>query len=74
MQLTFFSDVKQNYSKTQRFLSSFLLTWDNIPVQNGHGVLTRLVLSILDMGLASSVLNGHFGPVYLLRVSKIDDE
>jgi len=26
------------------------------------------------MALAYSVLNGHFGPVYLLQVSKNDDE
>ena len=66
--------LKPNYSKKQRVLSSFLLTLDNIPVQSGHGVLSRLVLCILDMGLAYSVLNGHFGPVYLLEVSKNDNE
>ena len=26
------------------------------------------------MGLAYSILNGHFGPVYLLQVSQNDDE
>ena len=26
------------------------------------------------MGIACSVLNGHFGPVYLPQVSKNDDE
>ena len=29
-----------------------------------------LALFILDMGLAYSVLNGHFEPVYLLQASK----
>ena len=28
----------------------------------------------LYMGLAFSVLNGHLGPVYLLQVSKNDDD
>ena len=56
------------------FSSSFLLTRDNAPVQNGHGVLSRLVLCILDMELAYSVLYGYFGPVYLLQVSKNDEE
>ena len=46
-----------------------------MPVRNGHRVLNRLVLCILDMGLAYSVvLNGHFGHVYLLQVRKNDDE
>ena len=75
IQIFFFvNNIKSNYSKKQYFLSSFLLTWDNIPVQNGHGVLSRLVLWILGMELACSVLNGHFEPVYLLQVSKNDKE
>ena len=41
---------------------------DNIPIQNSHLVLNRLVVSILDMGLACSVINGRFGLVYLLQV------
>ena len=47
-----------------------------MPVQNDQGALGRLLLSlcILDMELACSVLNGPFGPVYLLQVSKTDDE
>ena len=52
--------IKPNYSKKQRFSSSFLPTWDNIPVQNSHGILSRLVLSILDMELACSVLNAQW--------------
>ena len=55
------ASLKPNYSKKQ-------------PVRNGHGLLSRLVLCILNMGLAYSVLNVHFGPVYLLQVSKNDDE
>ena len=45
-----------------------------LPVQNDHKVLSRLVLCILDMGLAYSVLNGRFGHVYLLQVRKNDDQ
>ena len=50
------------------FSLSFLLTWDNIPVQNCHRVLC-----ILDMGLAYSALNGHFGHVHctLITLSKV---
>ena len=48
-----------------------------MPVQNSHGVLSSLVLCILDMELAYSVhsLVILIGPVwYLLQVSKNDDE
>ena len=48
--------------------------YERSPVQNGHGGLTRLVLNILDMGLASSVLNGHLDLQLKLWVSKNDDE
>ena len=34
------------------------------------GVLNSLVLCILDMRLSYSVLNGHFGPVYLLQTKE----
>ena len=34
------------------------------------GVLNSLVLCILDMRLPYSVLNGHFGPVYLLQTKE----
>ena len=59
--------LKPNYSKKQHFFIIILLAWDKIPVQNGHGVLSRLVLRISNMGLAYSVLNGHFGSVYLIQ-------
>ena len=45
----------------------------DIQIQNGQGVLGSLVPSILDMGLLLR-LHGHFGPMYLLQVSKNDDE
>ena len=64
--VSFISALKPNYSKNQLFLSSFLLTWYNLLVQNGHGVLPRLVLSILDMGLACWVLNSHLDLYTLL--------
>ena len=56
------------------FLLSFFLPEVNILVQNGHGVLSRLVLCRKCMELACQVLHDHFGPVYLLQVSKNDDE
>ena len=45
-----------------------------LPRQNGHRVLSRLVPSLKCMELAYEVLHGHFKPVYLLQVSKNDDE
>ena len=36
--------------------------------------LSRLAPCLKCMELACQVLNGHFGPVYLLQVSKNDDE
>ena len=43
-------------------------------VQNGHGVLSRLDPCLKCMKLACQVLNGHFGPVYLLQIRKNEDE
>ena len=54
------------------YSSSLLLTWDNIPVKNGHGVLSKRFMHFIHE--TSSVLSGHFGPVYLLQVSKNDDK
>ena len=45
-----------------------------VQVQNGQEVLNRLVLCLKCMELACRVLHGHFAPVYLLQVSKSDDE
>ena len=39
-----------------------------------HGVLSRLVPHLKYMKLACQVLHGHFEPVYLLQVSKNNDE
>ena len=53
-----------NHTKKQHFFIisfTYLRQYLNIPVQNGHGVPSRLVLCILDMVLAYSVLNGHSG-------------
>ena len=43
----------------------------NIQVKNGHGVLDRLVPCIYDKKLEIAILDL---PIYLLYVTKIDDE
>ena len=63
--------VKPNCFKKQRFSSSIL---PKIQVKNDPGVLNRLVSCLKCMKLACKVLHGHLEPVYLLRVSKIDEE
>ena len=45
----------------------------NIQVQNDQGVPYKLAPCI-DMRLASGLLHGNFGPVYLLQVSKNNDK
>ena len=62
------------FQENNVFHHPFYLPEVNIQVQNGHGVLSRLVPCLKCMELACQVLNGHFGPVYLLQVSKNDDE
>jgi hypothetical protein len=70
----------KNLVQTKQKFQFIKLDFSNSIFQNPSadryrdGVLSRLVLGILDMGLACSVLNGHFRPVYLLHVSKNDDE
>ena len=39
-----------------------------------YGVLSRLVLCLKCIEVALQVLHGHFGPVYLFQISKIDHE
>ena len=43
-------------------------------IQTDHEVLCRLVPCLKCVKLALQVLLGHFGPVYLLQVSKNDAE
>ena len=68
---------RHNLFKAEKFQEAMffiILPEVNVQVQNDHGVLSRLLLCILHMGLAYSVLNGRFGHVYLLQVSKNDDQ
>ena len=66
--------LKPSYFKKQPFYHHFYLPEVNIQVQNGHKVLGRLVSCISEMGLAYWVLYDHFRYLYLLQVSKNDDE
>ena len=68
------SSLKPNYFKKQGFHHNFYLPKVIIKNQNGHGILSRLVPFLKCMKLVGKVLHGHFGPVYLLRVSKNDDK
>ena len=52
----------------------FYLPEVNIQVQNGHEVISRLVVCLKCMEVACQVLQSHFEPVHLLQVSKNDDE
>ena len=61
-------------SRSNVFHHHFNLPEVNIQVQNGHGVLNRLVPCLKRIKLAFQVLHGHFEPVYLRQVSKNDDE
>ena len=60
---------KQIISRSIVLHHQIYLSEENLQVQKGLGVLSRLVPC-----LNCRVLNGHFGPVYLLQVSKNDDE
>ena len=61
--------LKPNYFKKQRSTSSFLLTGPK-----WLRSLNRLVPCLKWMELGCQVLLGNFRPVYLLQVSKNDDE
>ena len=63
---------KAKLLKEQCSSSSFLLTWYTGP--KWPWSLNRLVPCQKWMELGCKVLLGHFGPVYLLQVSKNDDE
>ena len=69
-----FALIKPNYFKKQRSSSSFLHTWSRYTSQKWSWSLTRLVPCLKWMELGCQVLLGHFGSVYLLQVSKNDDE
>ena len=70
----FVTEVKPNYFKKRRSSSSFLLTWCRYTVPKWPWSLSRLVPCLKWMELGCQVLIGHFGPVYLLQVSKNVDE
>ena len=69
----FFSKAKL-YQEATFFIIIFFLHEVNIQVQNRHGVLRRLVPRLKCMKLACQVLHGHFGPVFLLQVSKNNEQ
>ena len=56
--------LKQNYFRNQRSSSSFLLTQGNNKVQNGNGVLTRVVSFLKSMELAFRVLQARLDLYY----------
>ena len=58
----------------QLFSSSFLLTLSKYTGPNWPWRTKQLVPSPIFMELTCQVLHGHFGPVYLLQVSRNDDE
>ena len=66
--------LKPNYFKEQCSSSSFLLTWSRFTGPKWPWSLRRLVPCLKWMELGCQVLLGHFGHVYLLQVSKKDDE
>ena len=67
-------NIKPNYFKNQSSSSSFLLTWSRYIDPKWPWSLSRLVPCLKWMELDCQVLLGHFGPLYLLQVSKNDDE
>ena len=70
----FLNIVKPSYFNKQRSSASFLLTLSRYIGPKWPWSLSRLVPCLNWMELDCQVLLGHFGPVYLLQVSKKDDE
>ena len=66
--------LKPNYFKKQHSSTSFLLTWSRYKGPKWSWNLSRLVPYLKLMELCCLVLLCHFGPAYLLQVSKNDDE
>ena len=56
--------VEPNHFMKQGFDCNFYLPEVNIQVKNDHGILSRIAPCLLNA----------FGPIYLLLVSKNDDE
>ena len=64
------SNKVKSYQEAMFFAIIFTYLKYNIQIQNGHGVLEKLVSCIKDKELACWVLHGHFEYVYLLQVSE----
>ena len=63
--------LKPNYFKKQRSSSIFLLTWSRRTGSKWPWSHSRLDPCLKWMEVDYQVLHGHFGPVYLLQVSKM---
>ena len=66
--------IKPNYFKKQYSSSSFLLTWSRYTGPNWPKSTSQPSSIYLRHGASLLRHPGHFGPVYLLQVSKNDDE
>ena len=66
--------IKAKSFKKTMFFIIFTYLYLYIQVHNGPGVLGSLVPCLKSMELADQILHDHFELVYLLQVSKNDDE